>query len=95
MPQTTHTEEFNKLGDNERMTVAHIINMVKPDGDIIEEQRGITEEKLKPIEDEKILDHLHKIACGYLGEDVKFGKLRKAKGIKLEKLKENSIDFDL
>ena len=95
MPQTTHTQVFEKLDNNEKLTVAHIINMAKPDSDLIELQRGIIEDQLTPIEKEKTLDHLHKIADGYMGIEVRFGTGKKVQGVKREKLVENSINFTL
>ncbi len=91
----THTAEFEKLDNNEKATVAHMINLLKPESDIIELQKTILEEDLTPIKDEKILDHLNKIARGYMGEDVNFGVKRTGSGGQRKKLVENSINFEL
>ena len=72
--------------------------MMKDDSPGIIEQRKISESAVKPIKDEKILDHLEKIADGYMGKDVKLGCSRRTPtGTRTprEKLEKDSINFTL
>ncbi len=90
-----HHKKFEELDDNEKKTVAHMINLLKPESDIIELQKSILEKDLIVIEDERKLDLLNKIARGYMGEDVSFGAKQRSSGQRREKLVKNSITFEL